>query len=212
MWWWINPGGFWERRGDRSQDRIIGSSALYNKQRGIQWQINGPPRLLRHLLLYKAWSTGGPFTGMMWPLKAAASIHWLRLTGQCQKKTHELKEGTRSGSGPRGATLHQSVNSQSWRLTQGKDEFQTRESPALEVQHHVCLPSAAMASLKQLQCDTKAWQGSSSARFALLHTCMQTRWWQLLINEEVTDSITRRVFKNRRDLILQQRPPRPKKI
>lgn len=142
MWWWINPGGFWERWGDQSQERIIGNSALYNKrQQGIQWQINGPPRLLRHLLLYKAWSTGGPFTRIMWPLEAAASILWLRLIGQCQKKTHELKEEPRSGSGPRGATLHQSVNYQSWRLTQGKGEFQTRERPALEVHHtHACHP------------------------------------------------------------------------
>lgn len=142
--WWINPGGFWKRWCDLSQDRIIGSSALNKKrEQGIQWQTNGPPRSLRYLSLYKAWSTSGPFTGVVWPLEAAASIHWQRLPGKCQK-TNELKEETRrSGSGPRGATLHHSVNYQSRRLTEGKGEFGTQERSALEVQHHLCLPSAA---------------------------------------------------------------------
>lgn len=78
------------------------------------------------------------------------------------------------------------------------------------------LAICSLASLKQLQCDTKRWQGCWSSRLARLHTYIQKWWWQLLISkvfiEEVTDSITKRVFQNGRDLILQQRPRRSKRI
>lgn len=120
-WGILGEMGWLESRG------IIGIIALYNKRKqSIKWQTNGPLRLLGNLWLHKAWSTGRPSTGVMRPLEAAASTHWLKLTGQRQK-TNGLKEGTRrSGSGPREAVLHHSVNYQSWGLTQSRVNFRPR--------------------------------------------------------------------------------------
>lgn len=122
----MDTWGFWEGWDDWNQEGLIESSALYhNRKQDIKWQTNGPQGFSGACCFIR-W-TGRPFTGVMWPLEAAASIHCPWLTGQCQTETNELEEGTRrGGSRPRGGTFHHSVNYQCGKLTQSRVNFTSR--------------------------------------------------------------------------------------
>lgn len=209
----MDTWGFWEGWDDWNQEGLIESSALYhNRKQDIKWQTNGPPRLLRGLLLYKVnWlafhrSAVAFGSSSLYPL---AMANWAMSDGDKWAGRRDKKGWIKTQRRYFSSFSELPV----WKTDSKQGAFHIQERRALELQPTSCHPS--IASPEHLQCDTKAWQGSLSSEFAPLLTCTPTSWWQLLTSKvfiEVTDSIRRRVFKNRRDLILYQRPPRFKRI
>lgn len=137
----MDTGGFWEGRDDWNQEGLIESSALYsNRKQDIKWQTNGPPRLLRSLLLYKVnWSAfhGSDVAFRSSNLYPLAMANWAMSEGDKWAGRRDKKGWIRT------QRSYFSSFSQlpAWKTDSKQGEFHTQERCALEVQPMPATPA-----------------------------------------------------------------------